>query len=404
VSVSYLDLTTNVLTPVPIAAPTFPNFFLAPINGGRIIANDGTAILGVTDGSGHNSGYILKPGSQPKAFPVENGLPLIISDDAAKVVYQSQGIRLLDVGTLQSTLLIPADEPASGLRMSGDAGSLLYLNDGRVRLVNTATLAKRVLTGDPAGIKEAAISGTGKIVYAVTGQGRLLKLDTVDGSQSEVIGRTPYLDAYAPVNATPGFATILTGGGLADFELDGRPPLAPYLGNVTMWIGERKVPMVRLTPNTVRFLVPWDQEPGAVRLLAEVPGDNTPFGFPELDAVVSSLQQPAAGALARQDWTQTYSGPVNTGEIIHVWASGFGPVSPEVSSGAQAPSAEPLSRIIRPLKCSNAEVLYAGLAPGAVERVYQIDLRIGPIPGYQRFTCTLSGSEPFVFLTLNVVP
>jgi hypothetical protein len=48
-------------------------------------------------------------------------------------------------------------------------------------------------------------------------------------------------------------------------------------------------------------------------------------------------------------------------------------------------------------------VLYAGLAPGAVERVYQVDLRIGPTAGYQQFTCTLGGSEPFVFLTLNVV-
>ena len=53
---------------------------------------------------------------------------------------------------------------------------------------------------------------------------------------------------------------------------------------------------------------------------------------------------------------------------------------------------------------SIAGVLYAGLAAGAVERVYQIDLRIGPIAGYQKFTWAIGTNDPFVFLTLNVAP
>jgi hypothetical protein len=31
-------------------------------------------------------------------------------------------------------------------------------------------------------------------------------------------------------------------------------------------------------------------------------------------------------------------------------------------------------------------------------------MRIGPVAGYQQFTCTLGNSGPFIFLTLNVVP
>jgi hypothetical protein len=111
-----------------------------------------------------------------------------------------------------------------------------------------------------------------------------------------------------------------------------------------------------------------------------------------------------SGAIARENWEQTYVGPVRTGEIIHVYAIGFGPVSPELPYGFPAPSAEPLARITQPLTCSNAEILYAGLAPGTIERVYQIDLRIGPTHGYQQFTCKLGNSEPFIFLTLNVIP
>jgi hypothetical protein len=78
-------------------------------------------------------------------------------------------------------------------------------------------------------------------------------------------------------------------------------------------------------------------------------------------------------------------------------------VAPEVPDGAAAPAVEPLARITQSLTCSNAEILYAGLAPYAVERVYQLDIRIGPTAGYQKFTCSLGGGEPFVFLTLNVV-
>src|SRR6266542_1260953 len=74
------------------------------------------------------------------------------------------------------------------------------------------------------------------------------------------------------------------------------------------------------------FPTPWDVAPNGttVRMLAEAPGDHTPFYFPEAEGTVS-LGQPRAGVLARQDWSRTYAGPVNTGEVIHVFAAGFGP-------------------------------------------------------------------------------
>jgi uncharacterized protein (TIGR03437 family) len=150
--------------------------------------------------------------------------------------------------------------------------------------------------------------------------------------------------------------------------------------------------------------VPWNVQSadGAIRILAEAPGDHTPFYYPEVEATALP-DAPRAGAIARQDWTRTFVGPVNTGEIIHVFAVGFGPVAPEVADGAAAPGTEPLARLTQSLTCSNAEILYAGLAPFAVERVTQIDIRIGPTAGYQKFECSLGGGAPFVFLTLNVV-
>ena len=214
---------------------------------------------------------------------------------------------------------------------------------------------------------------------------------------------------HQPVHAfrvhLPAATAQLGGDARAAVAINGTLPFNDWLGNVTMWIGTRKVPMTQLTPNSVSFIIPWDiqADAGSIRVLAEVPGDHTPFYFPEAEALIAPDVGPRAGAILRQDWSQTYVGPINTGEVIHVYAIGFGPVSPVVPDGAGAPSAEPFSRITQPFTCSNAEILYAGLAPGAFERVYQIDIRIGPTPGYQKFGCTL-GTLGFTFLTLNIVP
>jgi hypothetical protein len=56
------------------------------------------------------------------------------------------------------------------------------------------------------------------------------------------------------------------------------------------------------------------------------------------------------------------------------------------------------------MTCTNASVLYAGLQPGTVARVYQVDLQIGTKTGYQQFPCAVGGGPSFAFLTLNVIP
>jgi uncharacterized protein (TIGR03437 family) len=404
-TLAYLDLQTGAQTPVPSIALTFPESVLLPFSRGRVIANDGTTLLGINRAGTHYRGYLLKPGVDPQPFPIADGLPLIIDAAASKVLYQTQSsFYLLDLRTLQSTLLGTADQLVFYLAMSDDARLLLFLGNGQVHVLDTATLLDRTLTSDPAYVTEAAISGDGKFVHAVTGNGRILKINVDDGSQIELIGHTPYLDVF-PGPVIPGLTLTLTGSGLSDSVVNGTVPLNAWLGNVTMWIGERKVPVVQLAPKSVSIIVPWDiqSDGGFIRIQAEAPGEHTPFYFPEVIPTLSAIQVPTAGAIARQDWTRTFVGPINTGEVIHVFAIGFGPVSPEVPQGAAAPAAEPYSRLTKSLTCSNSEILYAGLAPYAVERVYQIDMRIGPTAGYQKFTCSLGGAAPFLFLTLNIV-
>lgn len=410
VSISFVDPENGAQTAVEIPPATSSETGIykvthQPYGGGRVIANDGTALAGASYLFGGSSrGYLLKAGMDPKPFPVPDALPLFIDASGSKVLYQQQGLKLIDLRSLESIRLIPADVVVSRLGMSDDARRVVYLRDRQVHVLDTATLTGRTLTGEPAGVDQAVISSDGQSVFAVTGTGRLLKILADDGSETELIGHTPYLDPPAGLNMTPGLVTTLTGRGLSESVVEGTAPFKPWLGDVTMWIGERKVPITRLAPDSVSFLVPWDIQPegGSIRVLVESPGGHTPFYFPEIIASLYPDPAPRAGAIFREEWSRTFVGPVKTGEVIHVYATGLGPVSPEVPEGAAAPSSEPLARITQTLRCSNAGILYAGLAPGAVERVYQIDMRIGSTPGYQQFVCTL-GTLGFLFLTLNVV-
>ena len=77
-------------TPVPITGVPFPEYVLLPFTGGRVIANDGTALLGISDASARNRGYILKPGADPQPFPIADAVPLMIDAAASKVLYQRQ--------------------------------------------------------------------------------------------------------------------------------------------------------------------------------------------------------------------------------------------------------------------------------------------------------------------------
>jgi uncharacterized protein (TIGR03437 family) len=399
VNISFLDLTTQMQTPTVTLRPNYLDSFLTPAVRGRVVANDGTAVLAVTGFIAGSKGYVLRPGGDLQAFPIDGALPLAIDAGGSKVLYQKEGVWQIDLKSMTSSLLIPADANVANLVMSDDGDRVLFLRDGQVHVVDVATLVDRALTNDASPINECTLSGDGKIAYVTTSGGRLLSITIDDGSVSETIDRTPYIQSVDPI--TPGLATIAHGAALATTTTDPNPPLPTSLGNATVKLGDRKLPLVELTPTSVRFLVPWDAS-GPIHFVAEIPGEKTPFDFPEFSTTVGAPQV-TAGAIARQDWTRTFVGPINTGEIIHVRAIGLGAVSPEIPDGGIAPSAEPLPRITQSLSCSNAEILYAGLAPGAVERIYQVDMRIGSTPGYQKFICSLGGGDAFNFLTLNIV-
>jgi uncharacterized protein (TIGR03437 family) len=88
--------------------------------------------------------------------------------------------------------------------------------------------------------------------------------------------------------------------------------------------------------------------------------------------------------VVHQDFSALVSSqsPARDGEIVHLYATGLGPVDPPVSSGAAA--LDRLAKITTPWAFrwsvpspeeAPADVLFAGLAPGMVG-LYQMDVRV----------------------------
>lgn len=381
IAVRLLDRRTGLETPVDIAGARLP------FSGTRTVSDDGTAIVPALN-AGNWQGYLARPGQAPAAI-LQSGLPLAIDRAGTRVVYYSDGLREYKLAAGESRVLAASqDIRPETVRLSDDGGRVLFATAAGYRLLDTRSMVELPVAAGGEVIVEASLSGDGNVIFAATAAGRLLRMDLRAGELTELIGRTPYVQPF-PWSVRPGFATWLYGAALD--------------GDVAVSVAGRGVPLFERDANAVRFLVPWDAAPagGTVRVALDAPAGRTPFDRPEVDLMIEA-PRPQAGAIARENWETTFLGPVRTGEIIHVFAAGLGGVTPEVPLGEPAPAAEPLARLSRPLQCQNADVLYAGLAPQHVERVYQVDLRITAAPGYQRFTCMVGDSEPFTLVALLV--
>jgi uncharacterized protein (TIGR03437 family) len=310
-------------------------------------------------------------------------------------------LSVLDVATGEIRVLATGYIAQYQNMLSDDGSLALWVQDNRAVVAATDGSGPRATLTDPAGVTVAVLSGNGRVVWAATQAGRLLKFNVDTGAITEVVGRTPFL-AQTGGTVDAGMMATIRGAGLSGSALQGTPPLDPWLGDLTMWMGERKVPVFAVSPTQVRFLIPWDTPATqSARVVAEAAGENSPFDFAQ--TTIAVINEGRAGAIAHQDWSSiSYVGPFKLGEIVHVWAVGLGAVTPEVPPGTLAPSTEPLARLASPLTCENGDVLYAGLAPGYLERVYQVDLRLNAT-GYRRFDCSVGG-KPALRLTFSVVP
>jgi uncharacterized protein (TIGR03437 family) len=325
-------------------------------------------------------------------------------------------IRQIDIDTGRRDTISPPTGDCYAPSLSLDGKTLLYLcsqpSGAQAYIHHIGEDTPLPLTALPNGIQSALLSGDGLVVFAVTNQGQLLRLDTQTLSTIEIVGRTPALDQPFSA-ATPGSLIRLTGvalGATTSFATVPTPanPLPLKLAGFELFLNETPLPLLQVSPTEVYAQIPWDfpTSETPAQLLPRSP--TSYFQAPPRQLLVTrssaqvwfqaatlpypfELSQPL---VLHTGFTSpvTKENPLRPGEIFHVIATGLGPTFPAVPTGQAAPLS-PLSTLGRSLSCSatshgipqtvpgqppsapSLDLLFAGLAPGLVG-LYQVDLRV----------------------------
>jgi uncharacterized protein (TIGR03437 family) len=298
----------------------------------------------------------------------------------------------------------PDDRDSYGGSISADGAWVLYTSViGEIPQLffsRTDGSEWHQLTTDSAGVIRSALSGNGRVAWAVTGRGAVVRFDTLTGMRQEVIGPTPYNLTLLGA-AAPGSMNILTGVGLAPEAAVASPPLPEELAGVRVTMGGAPMRLLSVADRRIVYQIPWEQPAGEPASLVLSTGNDlfeTSIPVPSI-----SPTYPQFFAAMHQDFRApvTPRNPPLPGEIVHLFATGLGPVIPPVATGMPAPL-ETLSWTTTEwlftwwsfsTRQTPADVRFVGLAPGTVG-LYQIDVRIPEVSSSEAAQAELYVTTP----------
>jgi uncharacterized protein (TIGR03437 family) len=307
---------------------------------------------------------------------------LMIGADGRRLVYQTRlGVARYDRTAGAEELIVTAI-PAS-VAIDENAATIAYVDgvDGEIHLAGRDGAAFTV----PEGFAQVALSGDGRVGYAETRLGRLLRLDLGTGATQELIPRTPWIQG---VNGTWAAGSLLsvTGVGLSG---SGEP------GGVRVRIAGIDAPVESVSPEHVWFQVPWEV-PAQTSARFEFLSGDSPFETGPATVNVQAVAPFAYGTVdtsngynvwltaAHQDWSGlvTRENPARAGEVIVLYFGGLGPVTPPVATGEPSPAGIPARLTADDFACDfwdgsghRSKLWFAGLAPGMVG-VYQANVEV----------------------------
>jgi hypothetical protein len=267
-------------------------------------------------------------------------------------------ISVIQVSSGTERTLSRGFSPAN-ISVSSDGSTILF-SDGAAEGTELFTIGinggnPRQISHETDGIASAVISGDGRSAFAVTGGSRLIRVDTISGGATELIATTPRVDAsyrlYPPATTIAALGSVIELYGFA----------VPAIQKLTL-CGR---PLAFVQPHA-RFQIPWDLQEGTCQAIVSAASEFE-------DAAVLQVQtyDPrfiANGMLFHAGFsgTVTANSPAHPGEVISAYMTGLGPMDSRggLTSGFRC-SVGPMT----------ADVLYAGVAPGATG-FYQINVRI----------------------------
>jgi uncharacterized protein (TIGR03437 family) len=409
---------------------TIPGF--APVSFGRqAIADDGTALL-TRWPSGNvplalflwNNGTLIQIPTQSLQYSFDD--PPRLSADAQTMVYRSSdgagAVKLiahrLDSGDEN---VLATGPPAVGFSgpggfcscplflgqyfrhsISNDGQRVLFLardsanhNVSEVFVINSDGTGLRQLTFESSGINEAVLSGDGHTAFAAAVNNDLLAINVDTGDIQRLLSDLPSFSVNALV---PGSRAYVQGQRL--MSPDGRNLVS---------IAEFDAPVVSASANQVALQIPWEV-PIKQNVMLVASAASSPFELAIVNQTVVAAPSYFQALHADFRGPLTQSDPGHPGEVIVVQATGFGPVSPAVATGQNAPD-DPLSFVQLPISCTwqnpnlDVPVFFAGLAPQFVG-LYQINVMLpfGIEVGGGYLTCSLANAFSGMSGWIEVAP
>ena len=192
-------------------------------------------------------------------------------------------------------------------------------------------------------------------------------------------------DAVAPGEIVSLFGEGLGPTVLESFELGPDNRLPDYLGETLVLFDGIPAPLLATSDGQVNAVVPYDLAGQShVEMLVIYKGSvSAPFLLPVKEASPGLFTLNASGkgqgAILNQDLTiNSFSNPARPGSIVVLYATGLGELLGGAENGAVV--GNELPRVSQPVKVLIggviAELLYAGGAPGLVNSVTQLNVRL----------------------------
>ncbi len=174
----------------------------------------------------------------------------------------------------------------------------------------------------------------------------------------------------------PGSLAVVYGSSMARAgESAGTWPLPLSLDNVEVTVNGVAAPLLFVSPQQINFQVPWNLAEGAVSVQVSVDGASAS----PLDVQLVHAAPGIFGVAHGSDFSPVNAAkPALAGELLSVFATGLGPVSPRVPDGEAAPLDTPptaTETVSVTLNGVSLEILFAGLAPGHAG-VYQVNVKL----------------------------
>jgi uncharacterized protein (TIGR03437 family) len=318
----------------------------------------------------------------------EGALAVLAATEALVVEAVSGGGQVgAPSATLADPLMVQVRD-ANGLAVTG--ATVLFsadnatFNPASAVTDSTGRAQTRVTLGPAAGdvTVSAAVSGGAAAAFKLTALAA-----AIVPAGSAVNGAS---FAPAPAMVSPGSIVSIFGSNLAaETRVALSAPLPTRLSATRVEINGIAAPLFLVSPGQVNAQVPFEISSNTATLTVDNgAARSTPISLALAPSApgIFTLQSgtgPAA-ALHNSGYSLvTAASPATAGEVVAIYCTGLGAVSPAVQTGRAAPSSRPAAALQTPqvlIGGTTAQVLFAGLAPGFVG-LYQVNVRVpGGLP------------------------